>query len=689
MSLWDEFLSPDNLQLAWNRVVRSIHGDTKDRLALSAFNHSLARNLKLVRSQIERDTYEPSVALKMYQPKRAGTLRGLSILTVQDRVVYQAIGNVVANHTNAELRVFADRQVYAHVYAGPQSDFMLRYWPEQYRRFMKSVAAIWSRGNRWLVRADIASYYDSIDHQSLIDLLGVLGASDDRLLALLTRCLRRWSPHEGGPNLDRGLPQGYETSNFLSTLFLYPVDHSMCSKYDTVYRRYVDDVRFLLRSRQEAQRALIDFDLALKSVGLIVQTSKTTISQAKKIDELRDPDWGVLSLVDRATPSGGTQPQTELRRIFFEGLDSLATSDFAERHVVFALRRLSPYEDVRDQVLRLLVTMPWRSSVLTNYLRQFAGDSYTIQRLSGFIESHYVYGWHLANCLDCLVDIAPPDVTSEICREWVGNTELPWYQRLAAAQGLREVPDSVPFCSAMAEQETSSKMVRRALLSSCYKLAGDQEQQARVVRAMLRDEDERAKRTGLFYLLTNDDLSWTQFEGMENDLGPLRNLVPDLVATDEEIEGQCYIATRMADLFGVGAAEGVNLEPVFGSLYDTAKRHLKIAVGAHDTSWSRYVARIDNFNNVVTWCIYENLLPNETYRREDTVNNYNRSSFRQLCPVVAGAFSQCHDLRSQCDEPHAYSKSLGTVSQEVTRPQRDKVTNSLRAAYEEFVGLFI
>ena len=689
MSLWDDFLSRENFQLAWARIIRSMHGDTKDRLALRAFNHSLDRNLKLLRSQIERDTYEPSTALKLYQPKRAGTLRTLSILTVADRIVYQAMGNVIANQSNSDLQVFANRQVYAHVYAGASSKFMLRYWRRQYPQFMRSLAAVWSRGNRWCVRADIASYYDSIDHESLIDLLRERWVDEHNLLGLLGRCLDKWSPHEGGPHLARGLPQGYETSDFLSSLFLYPVDQGMCRKgYDDRYRRYVDDARFLVDTREGAQRALIDYDLALKSVGLIVQGSKTSITRADSVDDLRDPDWAILSLVQQTMSVRPQQAQDELRHLFFEGLEALPKSDYAEGHVVFALGRLDPYQDVRDQVLRLLQIMPWRSSVLTKYLRHFEGDPYTIERLRRFVDNHHVYGWHLANCLDCLLDMDPTGSTYELCRRWIVNAELPWYQRLAAAQGLGRMPDGMPFCNARAEVERTSEMVRKGLLASCYRLAEDSEQQARVIRMMLSDEDEEIRRTGLFFLLANDDLSWEDFEDLEEDLGPLGNLVPDLVPSDEEVKGQGYIAETFVAFFGVTTASGMDFGPVFGSLYDTASRHLRIAVGAHDTSASRYVTRLDNFNNIAVWRIYDNLLPNETYRPEDTLNNIARSSFRQVCPVLAGAFSHCHEVRSRCAEAHPYSRSLGAVSEEVTRPERDRVTSSLRAAYTEFVGLF-
>ena len=44
---WEDFVNPDNLRLAWNRIIRSRHRITKDRLALRAFNFSLEENLSL------------------------------------------------------------------------------------------------------------------------------------------------------------------------------------------------------------------------------------------------------------------------------------------------------------------------------------------------------------------------------------------------------------------------------------------------------------------------------------------------------------------------------------------------------------------------------------------------------------------------------------------------------------------
>lgn len=241
------------------------------------------------------------------------------------------MGNVIADRVTPELQMFVNHQVYAHVYAGAGKKVMLRSWKTQYRKFTKSLERAWSRKNRWVVQADIASYYDSINHTLLINRIRQWLA-EDNLLDLLKECLRKWAPHKIEQGLNMGLPQGYETSDFLATLFLYPVDHELCEKgYDDKYRRYVDDIRLFLPTENKAKKALIELDRSLKSIGLILQTRKTFIERVDSIDTQRDPLGGILSLVDQTLAMHPRQTQEDLRSIFFDALDNLPDK-FAERH---------------------------------------------------------------------------------------------------------------------------------------------------------------------------------------------------------------------------------------------------------------------------------------------------------------------------------------------------------------------
>jgi len=613
-----------------------MHGNVKDRLALRAFNLSLERNLELLADRLDNMTYAPSPAPKIYQPKTAGTLRTMPLLTVADRVVYQGICNIVAVRAKSDIQMVANRQVYAHLPASRQSMFPLRPWRVQYRQFTQSLEREWRRGSRWLVKADIASFYDSIDHGLLAETLRDRWGISDRLLDLLRECLHTWSPHVEQRYLDKGLPQGYEASDVLSTLFLNTVDRDMCGKgYDTAYHRYVDDMRILLSEEAKAQRALIDLDLSMKSVGLILQATKTTIRRVDSLDDQRDPLWGLLSYIGRSgeLENGSTQPQ--LRQIFFDAVRSLTTNDFAESHLVFALHRLGPYEDVGDQVLLLLDRMPWRSYALTYYLRRFGSSHHIAMRLKLLLEGHRVYGWHLANLLRCLSEVARSEDVYPVCREWLLDARLPWYQRMVAAECLSQIPHSAAFCDVCSENE-QHVLVKRALLSSSYMLAtGDSTAQRDLLRRMLQDQNEQIQRIGIYFLLSHPELSWQDLTDCETSLESLGVLIPALSP-----QGECFIARTLADHFQVDGALTVNFADILGSDYDAARRHLLIAVGAHDTSPSRYVCRMDNLNVILTGGIYARRLPALSYQTNDPVNNWNRREFRDLCPVVAGAFLQ-------------------------------------------------
>jgi retron-type reverse transcriptase len=90
-----DFLSMDNFHLAWERVLRSLHAENKDRIAFRVFASGIDINLEQLRQEIEAGTYAPSPASKVYLPKVARTLRTIPVLTVRDRVVYQALGNLI------------------------------------------------------------------------------------------------------------------------------------------------------------------------------------------------------------------------------------------------------------------------------------------------------------------------------------------------------------------------------------------------------------------------------------------------------------------------------------------------------------------------------------------------------------------------------------------------------------------
>ena len=251
----------------------------------------------------------PSHASKVMIPKASGTLRPITLLTVEDQVVYQAIVNVIADILKPRTKR-RYRSVFAHLYGGKSSRFF--YLRSQYlyrqmgvrpsRRLMPAVSGL-------LRRSILRRFITSIDHHVLRHFLIEIGVDDD-VLRLLMDCLEKWtsSTWSNGPTAiyhRHGIPQGPLSSGMLSEVVLQHIDAAGErgeARNTTRYLRYVDDIRILAKSEDHLRRKLIALDLASKEIGLFPQSSKINIREVKDpADEMKvvnrpaeDDAWTVL-----------------------------------------------------------------------------------------------------------------------------------------------------------------------------------------------------------------------------------------------------------------------------------------------------------------------------------------------------------------------------------------------------------
>jgi hypothetical protein len=161
---------------------------------------------------------------------------------------------------------------------------MLQPWKRQYSRFVERVEKLYSIGNSWIASTDIVAFYDTIDHERLLNLIRQYCGTADRLENLFRQCLSKWSAHNATSTMGRGIPQGSNASDFLANLYLYEIDCKLISS-GYHYIRYVDDVRILGADKSTVQRGLILFDLELKCAGLVAQVSKTSVHKIEDIEK--------------------------------------------------------------------------------------------------------------------------------------------------------------------------------------------------------------------------------------------------------------------------------------------------------------------------------------------------------------------------------------------------------------------
>lgn len=161
--------------------------DAYDAFALASETH-----LRWIRQEGLRERYQVSHASKVLVPKPSGSLRSITLLTVEDQIVYQACVNLVADALFRRTRHRYGSKIFAHLYGGRTSSFFYKRWQTGYKRFGDSIRVAHGSGFTHIADFDLASFYDSIDHNVLRHFLIKLSIDEDTITFLLD-CLKVWT----------------------------------------------------------------------------------------------------------------------------------------------------------------------------------------------------------------------------------------------------------------------------------------------------------------------------------------------------------------------------------------------------------------------------------------------------------------------------------------------------------------
>ena len=265
-SLMDKVLSEENLLWSWVQVAQNKGSAGVDHVTIDAFAQQLSPNLKRLTENLRENTYQPQDVKRVWIPKPGSKeQRPLGIPTVRDRVVQTALRNVIEPIFE---RDFAE-QSYGFRPGRSCKDALRR------------VDQLMRNGYRYVVDADLKSYFDTIPHELLMERIREK-ISDGRVLSLIEMFLKqgvldglsRWEP-------DLGSPQGAVISPLLSNIYLNPLDHQMAvSGYEMV--RYADDFVILCRTAEAAQAALALVREWTSENGLTLHPEKTRIVQVDR-----------------------------------------------------------------------------------------------------------------------------------------------------------------------------------------------------------------------------------------------------------------------------------------------------------------------------------------------------------------------------------------------------------------------
>src|SRR6059036_55625 len=248
------------LRAAYEAVRSNRGAPGVDGVTVEAFGEQLEANLAVLVVELRAKTYRPQPVRRVLIPKPDGNQRPLGIPAVRDRVVQQAVLQVLEPIFEAQF------SPHSHGFRPGHSTF------SALRELYSQVRG----GHVHIVDVDIEKFFDEIPHEPLLDAVAerVADGSVLRLVRLFLEALI-----QDGYRLVRpraGTPQGGVVSPLLANIYLARLDRVLDAE-SVSYVRYADDVRLTSRTAAGAEQALKRTAEVLEELGLRLNPQKTKL----------------------------------------------------------------------------------------------------------------------------------------------------------------------------------------------------------------------------------------------------------------------------------------------------------------------------------------------------------------------------------------------------------------------------
>jgi RNA-directed DNA polymerase len=266
--LLEEILTPSNLNQAYKRVKKNKGAGGVDGMQVEDLLQYLKDNGEEIRQTIKDGKYRPQPVLRVEIPKEDGKKRKLGIPTAVDRVIQQAIA-----------------QVLTPIYEPQFSDNSYGFRPR--RSTHDAIRACQENirdGYKYVVDMDLEKFFDTVNQSKLIEILS-RSVKDGRVISLIHKYLRAGVVTRVGrfEETELGVPQGGPLSPLCGNILLNELDWEL-ERRGHRFVRYADDMLIFCKSKRAAERTLENLIPFIENkLFLKVNREKTEVAYVGKV----------------------------------------------------------------------------------------------------------------------------------------------------------------------------------------------------------------------------------------------------------------------------------------------------------------------------------------------------------------------------------------------------------------------
>lgn len=270
MELLEKVLDDKNLFEAYKQVYRNKGASGVDGITIEELGAYMGKHKEEIKEQIRNRKYKPSPVRRVYIPKDNGDKRGLGILSVVDRLIQQAIVQVLS-------------PIYEQQFSENSYGFRLNRSCEM---AIIKLLEYFNDGYTWVVDIDLQKFFDMVCHDKLISII-MKTIHDGELVSLIRKYLVSGVMENGVVSPTKvGTPQGGNLSPLLSNIMLNELDKEL-EKRGLRFTRYADDCIIVVKSEKAANRVMESITKFIeKKLGLKVNAEKSKVARPSQIKYL-------------------------------------------------------------------------------------------------------------------------------------------------------------------------------------------------------------------------------------------------------------------------------------------------------------------------------------------------------------------------------------------------------------------